>query len=127
MAAVQVGRGMCDLGKSAGGELESNRRRLGRAGAMWCWPTASRACCSFVGAQGILRPGRWREAAQAGHRLLTPRPPSLPRPPLPSQALLTQVLTPVQSARYLLAGHPFTWNGLAFAHSLASTAAPGGA
>lgn len=38
------------------------------------------------------------------------------------QALLTHVLTPIQAARYLLAGHPFTWNGLAFAHSLAGLA-----
>jgi hypothetical protein len=36
------------------------------------------------------------------------------------QALLTQLLTPIQATRYLLAGHPFTWNGLAFAHSLAA-------
>ena len=38
------------------------------------------------------------------------------------QTLLTQLLTPIQATRYLLAGHPFTWNGLAFAHAL--TAAP---
>ncbi|GAB4824047.1 hypothetical protein N2152v2_011093 [Parachlorella kessleri] len=38
------------------------------------------------------------------------------------QTLLTQLLTPIQATRYLLAGHPFTWNGLAFAHAL--TGAP---
>lgn len=36
--------------------------------------------------------------------------------------LLGQVLTPVQAARYLLAGHPFTWNGLAMANAAAALA-----
>jgi hypothetical protein len=35
------------------------------------------------------------------------------------QHLLLHVFTPVQAARYLLAAHPFAWNGLAFAHAAA--------
>lgn len=48
------------------------------------------------------------------------------------QALLLQLLTPQQAARYLLAAHPFSWNGLALAHAVASVhgggeeAKPGG-
>jgi hypothetical protein len=34
--------------------------------------------------------------------------------------LLCRILTPVQAARYLLAGHPFAWNGLTFAHAVAA-------
>lgn len=41
--------------------------------------------------------------------------PARPRPPLPTQPVLQ-----VQAARYLLAGHPFCWNGLSFAHAVAS-------
>jgi hypothetical protein len=40
------------------------------------------------------------------------------------QHLLLHVFTPVQAARYLLAAHPFAWNGLAFAHAAAEGGAP---
>lgn len=38
--------------------------------------------------------------------------PARPRPPVPTQPVLQ-----VQAVRYLLAGHPFCWNGLSFAHA----------
>lgn len=34
--------------------------------------------------------------------------------------LLDRILTKVQAARFLLAGHPFCWNGLSFAHAVAA-------
>lgn len=34
--------------------------------------------------------------------------------------LLDRILTKVQAARFLLAGHPFCWNGLSFAHVVAT-------
>eukprot|EP00887_Chlorella_sp_A99_P004764 scaffold4.g4764.t1 len=36
------------------------------------------------------------------------------------EVLLSAILTRVQAAHFLLAGHPFCWNGLAFAHAVAS-------
>lgn len=40
--------------------------------------------------------------------------------------LLDRILTKVQAARFLLAGHPFCWNGLSFARAAASLAPAGG-
>lgn len=37
------------------------------------------------------------------------------------QDLLINVLTPMQAARYLLASHPFSWNGLAFGKACVSS------
>lgn len=39
--------------------------------------------------------------------------------------LLDRILTKVQAARFLLAGHPFCWNGLSFALAAASLAPAG--
>jgi hypothetical protein len=38
--------------------------------------------------------------------------------------LLDGLLTKVQAARFLLAGHPFCWNGLSFAHAVTSLEVP---
>jgi hypothetical protein len=34
--------------------------------------------------------------------------------------LLDCILTRVQAARFLLASHPFCWNGLSFSHAVAA-------
>ena len=39
--------------------------------------------------------------------------------------LLGRILTQVQAARFLLAGHPFCWNGLSFASAVAAMPLPG--
>ena len=38
--------------------------------------------------------------------------------------LLGRILTQVQAARFLLAGHPFCWNGLSFASAVAAMPLP---